>query len=335
MDNLSDINASIGGLYEKLQGWINGGIKLVPNLVAALLLFLVFWAISRLVAMAIRKSVSHAGRPTLANVGASLGGWAILILGFLLAATVVLPSLKPGDLVSGLGIGSVAIGFAFKDILQNLLSGVLILIRQPFRVGDQIVVGEFEGTVEDIETRATILKTYDGRRVVIPNADIYTRSVIVNTAHPLRRSQYDIGIGYGDDWDEAMAVMITAALGCEGVEADPAPEALPIGLDESQKTVRLRWWTKSVRTETVHTSAQVIRAVSNALKDAGIDPPYPTQVMLMHDQTEETDGDRNAQREGWPAGKEPPKSARLVREEKKTDAGGERPGLMPDQRDAS
>ena len=346
MDSLSNINASVSFLYAKLQGWVNGFVALIPNLVAAVAVLLVFWIVSRLVAVAIRKSVARAGRPTLAGVLASLGAWAMVILGFLLAATIVLPSLKPGDLVSGLGIGSVAIGFAFKDILQNLLSGVLILLRQPFKVGDQIKVGDYEGTVEDIETRATILKTYDGRRVVIPNADIYTRSVIVNTAHPLIRSQYDIGIGYGDDWDEAMEVMLEAARGCEGVEPEPAPEALPVGLDESQKTVRLRWWTKSTRTDTVHTSARVLRDVSNALKKAGIDLPYPTQVMLMHDQTEETDGDRKAQREGWPAGKAAPKSARAVREARedrlaraaakdggKGDAGDEGGDGAPDRHD--
>ena len=317
MDRLSDINASIGGLVEKLQGWVNGFVKLIPNLVAAILVLVVFWGLSRLVAYAMRKSIRRAGRPTLAEVGASLVKWGMLILGFLLAATVVLPSLKPGDLVSGLGIGSVAIGFAFKDILQNLLSGILLLLRQPFKVGDQIVVGDYEGTVETIETRATILKTYDGRRVVIPNSDLFTGSVVVNTAYPLRRSQYDVGIGYGDDWDEAMAEMVAAAKGCEGVETDPPPEAFAVGIDASQNTVRVRWWTKSDRSTTVKTSARVILAVSKALTKAGIDMPFPTQVMLVHDQTEETDGDRTAQREGWPAGKSPPRSARIVREKER------------------
>ena len=131
----------------------------------------------------------------------------VIIVGFMLAATVVVPSLKPGDLISGLGVSSVAIGFAFKDILQNWLAGVLILIRQPFEVKDQIEVNGFEGTVERIETRATIIKTYDGQRVVVPNSDIYTNSIIVKTAHEKRRSQYDVGIGYGDNLREACEVL--------------------------------------------------------------------------------------------------------------------------------
>ena len=81
-----------------------------------------------------------------------------------------------------LGIGSVAIGFAFRDILQNFLAGILLLVTQPFRIGDQIVASNYEGTVEDIQTRATFIRTYDGRHVVVPNADLFTDTVVVNTA---------------------------------------------------------------------------------------------------------------------------------------------------------
>ncbi len=309
LDGLSDATTILLG---KAQGWIDGFIRLVPNILVALVFMGVVWLVRRGVTSAVRRSLRHAGRPALANVGASLIGWMILILGFLVAVTIVLPSVRPGDLFAGLGVSSVAIGFAFKDILQNLLSGVLILLRQPFRIGDQIVVGEFEGTVEDIETRATLLKTYDGRRVVIPNSDIYTRSVVVNTAFDLRRSEYDIGIGASDDWERAMTLIVEAAAGCEGVEGEPAPEAIPVGLDESQNTVRLRWWTRSDRASVLHTNGRVIRAAYGALWDAGIDMPYPTQVVLLHDQTEETDGDRNRQREGWPAKKDAPRPARIA-----------------------
>lgn len=298
-----DIDADTGTILTKIELWIEGFIRLIPNLVSAAIVLLIMYGIARLVSYAVSRTLARHGRPALANVGAALLRWSIMILGFLLAATIVLPSLRPGDLLSGLGIGSVAIGFAFKDILQNLLSGVLILLRQPFRVGDQIVVNGFEGTVEDIETRATFIKTYDGRRVIIPNAQIYTGTLTVNTAFDLRRSEYDIGIGCNDDWDEAMRLMLEAARSCEGVLADPAPEAIPVGIDSYQNTIRLRWWTKPERINVITTQGRVIVAAYKALDAAGIDMPYPTQVQLWHDQTEATDGDRSAQREGWPAGR--------------------------------
>jgi len=109
------------------------------------------------------------------------------LLGFLVAASIVAPSFQAADLIKILGIGGVAIGFAFQNILQNFLAGLLLLWGEPFRVGDEIKIDSYEGTVEDIQTRATIIKTYDERQVVIPNADLFTHSVIVNTAHDLRR----------------------------------------------------------------------------------------------------------------------------------------------------
>lgn len=298
-----DVTADVTSIITKIEGWINGLIKLSPNMIAAAILLLIFYIIARLLSYGIGATLSHRGRPALANVGGALMRWAIMILGLLLAATIVLPSLKPADLLSGLGVGSVAIGFAFRDILQNMLSGILILLRQPFRIGDQIVVGGFEGTVEDIETRATYIKTYDGRRVVIPNAEIYTGSFVVNTAFDIRRSEYDVGIGCNDSWEEAMELMVKAARECDGVLTEPKVEAIPIGIDAYQNTVRLRWWTDSDRASVIHTQGRVIRAVYGALDDAGIDMPYPTQVHLFHDQTEETDGNRLNQREGWPAGR--------------------------------
>ena len=92
----------------------------------------------------------------------------------LIAVTAAFPSFTPADLVGALGIGGVAIGFAFKDIFQNYLAGLLILVTRPFVVGDQIRFKDYEGTVEDIQTRATFIKTYDGRRVIIPNGDLNT-----------------------------------------------------------------------------------------------------------------------------------------------------------------
>lgn len=224
---------------------------------------------------------------------------------------IIAPSVNPAKLLTSLGIGGVALGFAFKDILQNLMAGLLILLREPFRIGDQIISGDYEGTVESIETRATMIKTYDGRRVVIPNSQIYTSPVVVNTAFENQRSEYDIGIGYGDDLREAKRVILNAVQEVDGVLSDPAPEVLVVELAGATVNLRARWWTAPDRSSVVHVSDEVIARAKEALDDANIDMPYPTQVVLFHDQTEETDGDRTRQREGWPAGNHPP-AARTI-----------------------
>lgn len=300
-DQTQVVDVDFGMAVERLDAWVDGFIRLLPNIAAAALTFLALYGLARLVSFLISRSAARRKRDNLGQVLGGLMKWVILIFGGLLAATIVVPTLKPGDLIAGLGVSSVAIGFAFKDILQNWLAGLLILLRQPFEVGDQIEIEGYEGTVEQIETRATIIKTYDAQRVVIPNSDIYTNAVLVKTAYTKRRSQYDIGIGYADDLESAKATIKDAIISVEGVEQDKGVETLSWDLAASWVTIRARWWTDSTRADVVQVRSDVISAVKEALDTASIDMPYDTQVHLFHDQTEDSDGDRSSQREGWPA----------------------------------
>ncbi len=289
---------------EKLDSWVDGFMALLPNIAVALVVFAIFYALSLLAKRLISGTASRRGRADLGEVLGKFGKWVLLVVGALLAATIVMPTLNPGDLIAGLGISSVAIGFAFKDILQNWLAGLLLLLRQPFEVGDQIEVSGYEGTVQHIESRSTIIKTYDSRRVIIPNSIIYTSEIVVKTAYDERRSQYDVGIGYGDDPKKAREVILEALRGIDGIESDPAPQVLLWDLAASWLTIRARWWTDTRRADIVSVRSQVIGAIKSALDEARIDMPYETQVLLLHGQTDELDGDRSKQREGWPAPKE-------------------------------
>jgi small-conductance mechanosensitive channel len=291
---------------DRIESYIEGFWWILPNLGIAVIVLVLFLVAATVARRAVLRVFKRRHRPDLAAMLAGAVRWSIIGLGLLVVATIIFPSISPANLLSTLGIGSIAIGFAFKDILQNWLAGLLILVRQPFRQGDQIIVGKHEGTVESVEARATLIKTYDGRRVIIPNSSVYTDAVTVNTAFPLRRSQYDVGIGYGDDIDRACTVILEAIRDVDGVADDPKPEAFPWELAGSTVNLRVRWWTHSKRSDVVHAQGRVILAVKNALTDAGIDMPFPTNVVLLHDQTEATDGDRRQQREGWPAGDNPP-----------------------------
>jgi small-conductance mechanosensitive channel len=301
-------------INQQMQAAYAGLIALIPALIAALVLMILVWIVGRVVRRAVVRLAARRGRPDLGQLLGSLTFGAIMVMALLSASAIVFPSVHPGDIVAALGIGSVAFGFAFKDILQNLLAGLLLLIRRPYRRGDQIVVKGFEGTVEHIESRATLIKTYDGRRVIIPNGDVYTSPVIVNTAFDFRRDEIDIGIGYADSPAQAAKYFLAAIKAVEGVEAEPAPEVLPWALNDSTVDLRARWWTSSLRTDQVHVRARIVLAIYETAQAHGIDLPFPTQVMLFHDQTEDSDGDRTRQREGWPAGDTPPKPRRFKSE---------------------
>lgn len=275
----------------------------LPRFLLALLIILIAVIIGRLVRAGVRLSAAR--RREHYNLQLALGRLAmagVILLGVLVAATAAFPNFTPADLIGALGIGGVAIGFAFKDIFQNFLAGILILLNKPFVVGDQIVFGAYEGEVEDIQTRATYLRTYDGRRVIIPNGELFINSVTVNTAFARRRMQYDIGIGYGDDVERARGIVLDVLEQADGVAPDPKADVIVVDLAGSSVNLRARWWSDSRIADVLIAQDKVLTAVKRRLQQAGIDLPFPTHQVLLHDQTEETDGDRRRQREGWPAG---------------------------------
>ncbi|MEM8754957.1 MAG: mechanosensitive ion channel family protein [Pseudomonadota bacterium] len=314
MEELSPEEAAseaIDGAVDKLNGIAEGAGAMAPNFVIALAVFLLFYIGASIVAWVVRRFFRRRDRANLGDLLGGLARTAILLVGALFAATIVFPSIKPADALGALGVSSVAIGFAFKDILQNWLAGLLILIRRPYAIGDWIEAAGHVGEVKRIETRATQLKTFDGRLVLIPNSELYTDTVVVLTHYPARRSEYDVGVGYADDIDEAREAILGAVKSVDGVLDDPEPAVMEWGLDASWVTLRARWWTDS--RGALGPRRKVIRAIKLALDEKGIDMPYDTQVHLFHDQTEETDGDRTRQREGWPAGESPPRPAREAR----------------------
>jgi len=280
----------------KIHIWINGFFEQLPNIASAIAFLLLAYGLAKLASWGVRHLLHRRQRLDLGQLLGSIVFFGVMLLAVMIAAAIVFPSVKPGDILATLGIGSVAVGFAFKDILQNLFAGLLLLTRRPFHRGDQIVVKDYEGTVEHIESRATLIKTYDGRRVIIPNADIYTLPVTVNTAFPIRRSQLDIGIGYNDDPGRVARLIVEALGKVEGVVAEPAPDVIPVAFRDGDICVRARWWTDSLRTHVVHTRARVVQAILETCRVNGIDLPFPTQVVLLHDRTGKNEDDRAEQR---------------------------------------
>lgn len=281
-DKKGEIDVNTGSIIEKLDTWLDGFIRNLPNILVGIAVFIAMIYIARWAGKMVKKLLKNRGRQ---NFGEILGGflrWTLTLVGLMISLTIISPNLSPADLIAGLGVSSVAIGFAFKDILQNWLAGILILMRQPFELGDQIVVNGFEGTVERIETRATIIRKYNGERIVVPNSEIYTNSVNVITANELIRSQYDLGLGYDQDRDKAMKILRDTIENIEGVSNEKPVDILPWDQADSWLTIRLRWWSKSDRPTVVKTFSKVILETQNAMDKAGIDLPFPTQVEIQN-----------------------------------------------------
>ncbi len=257
-------------LIQRVTGAFAGA---APRLALAVVLVLTGYLLSRLVRWGLRTALVRRRTPSFAQVMSMLAGWVVLTSLVLAAVVVVLPSVRPVDLLGGLGFFSVAIGFAFRDILENLLSGVLLLLRQPFRSGDQITVVDQSGTVEAITIRETRLKTFDGQLVLIPNRDVYKNVITVLTHYRSRRLSFVIGIAYENDALEACAVIEQSLAGLERIDDTPAPEALVMNLGASTVDIDVRIWCGPNQHDALLAQSRAITAAKAALDEAGIEMP--------------------------------------------------------------
>lgn len=200
------------------------------------------------------------------------------VSGIIALGALGLPIQSLGTAIGLIGLG---VSFALKDMISNFISGILILIGQPFKVGDQIKVSGEEGTVEDIKIRATDVKTYDGRRVIVPNSQLYNGVVINNTAYDQRRFDVIVGVSYDDDIEKATELAMDSLEESEMVEEDPEPQVLVNELGGSSVNLKLRGWTRPSKANMVKAASEVTQGVKEKYDENGIDIPYPIRTVYM------------------------------------------------------
>ena len=285
------MNALLQEIKSSLLRVVGSSIEALPSFVIAIaILFL-----TRYAANVIRRMASVGGRrmlksQSLRSLLVQISYVAAWVAGILFACVIAFPSLRLGDIIGLLGLSSVAIGFAFQDIFKNFLAGVLLLLNEPFRLGDQVIVNSFEGTIEDITIRSTQIKTYQGERVVIPNAIVFTSPVEVLTAMPHRRTDLALGIDYNTHLPSAISILIKTVLKVDGVLSNPAPEVDAVGFGDSSIDMMVRYWTLPQKAQVRQTRTRVIIALKDACEQAGISIPYPIRTLYYYKQEHEGDG---------------------------------------------
>ncbi len=280
----------VGGFslaWETVNNWVESFYKLLPNMAAGLFIFTLFIILAFLCRLVMRSYFARRERIDLGKILSTLGFWFFTLLGLGIALTIIMPSLEPGNLVASLGVGSIALGFVFKEIFQNWFAGLLILLRLPFRRGDQITVGDAEGTVVRIDPRATILRTYDNRDIVVPNNTIYQTNVIVHTSQETLRVELDLTVGYNYDIRVITKIIQNSLQQVEEILKDPAPQVLCWDLGSTSLGIKARWWVKSGRSNVNISRARAVQAIKEAFDANDIDPTDP-QLIYYH---EAHDGD--------------------------------------------
>lgn len=204
----------------------------------------------------------------------------VMILAIVLLALSV-AGVSVGAALAGLGIAGLAVALALQPILENFVAGLLLILRKPFRAGDQVVIGDYEGTVIDIDLRTTRVHDYDGELIIIPNAEVFNAALVNLTHAGSRRSSIAVGVDYRDDHDAVAGVIERAVRAVEGVLEDPPPRVLCTELGESSVNFTVQYWTGARRFDVVTTRDRVLRATKTALDTAGFTIPWPIRTLVM------------------------------------------------------
>ena len=280
-------------VFNSLRDLLGSAVKILPALITALIIIL----LTRYAAQFARRIADRIGHRTLKSKSlqlllrktANITTW---VLGIVLACVVAFPGLRLGDIIATLGLGSVAVGFAFQDIFKNFLSGILILIQRPFRIDDQIVIGDYEGTIEQIDIRTTKIRTYTGERILMPNSEVFTSAIRVRTAYSKRRTDLAVGVDYNTSLPEAKRILLETIRSVEGVLNKPDSEIDIVSFGDSSIDLIVRYWTKprQQNVRTIQTKAMI--AIKQALDAANIGIPYPIRTVYHFDQEHYNDNQR-------------------------------------------
>ncbi len=260
----------------QLQSMAEGFVASLPSMVIALIILIITWLVAK---YAIRIADSLTGRssirPSLKNLIDTLVKLAIWLVGLMLAMIILLPGFTPTSLIAGLGIGAVAIGFAFQDIFENFLAGVLIMLREKMRIGDVIECEGITGKVEHITLRETYVRKLSGEVTLVPNSILFKNPVEILTDEAKRRHEVVAGVSYDTDLDHAASVIMKSVENIDGIDSEKGIDIFASEFNSSSVDFTVRWWAGSRPRDMWETRDAVIRAIKRGFDDAGIEIPFP------------------------------------------------------------
>ena len=279
-------------VLESIRSMVTGIFGRLPFLLAGLIVLLLFWLLSKVarylfMAATRRTKLDTRLRTLISRILVVI----VVSLGVLTALTVVIPSFNFGSLIAGLGFSSFVIGFATKDILNNFLSGILILWQRPFHIGDYLFVGTNQGKVEYIGVRATSLRKDDGELILIPNGDMYSSALTIRGAGSKRRMNLKFSIGYDEPINHAKEIAYQSLLNTEGVVSDPKPRVLVTDLSADGVNVAVNFWINTNESKPLQVFDRAAIGIIRVLDEAGIDL-FPPGSMIVQRPKEEIDEER-------------------------------------------
>ncbi|WFL77110.1 mechanosensitive ion channel family protein [Altererythrobacter arenosus] len=251
-------------------------VEAIPSIAIGLIILMVTGIVA---SFAVKISDALVGkteiRPSLRNLIETLVKLGVWLIGIFIAAIIVFPGMTVGGLVAGLGIGAVAIGFAFQDIFENFLAGVLIMLREKMRIGDVIECEGIDGKVEHITLRETHVRAASGELTIVPNSILFKNPVEILTDVEQRCHTVVVGVSYDTNLDKAAEVIRKAVETVDAVDVDKGIDVFASEFNSSSVDFLVRWWAGSTPRAGHESRDKIVRAIKSALDQAGIEIPFP------------------------------------------------------------
>jgi len=280
----SDFDATTNVIQDSLSSLWQEFVARSPLLAIAFIILIITALASKFAVFILRRVFdARRLRVSLKDLLYQLTSIAIWIIGFMIATVIAFPGMTPSKALTVLGLGSVAIGFAFKDIFENFFAGILILWGYPFDRGDFISCEGLTGRVEQITIRNTLIRKLDGELAVVPNGTLFKNNVDVLTSQPQRRVRIICGVAYGEDVDQSREIIRKSVQSCESIEGIRTVEVFAQEFASSSINFEVAWWTGSKPIDIRRSRDEVVAAIKRELDLAGIEIPFPYRTLTFKD----------------------------------------------------
>ena len=278
---MDSVQENLNLVAGKLEAWGKSLVLMLPNLISAAVVVGLFALFARIARRAVARMLGRVSeRDQLNRLLVSLTANAVLVVGVVIALNILKLDRTVMSLLAGVGVIGLALGFAFQDIAANLMAGILILLRRPFRAGDIVKTNEYYGKVQRINLRNTIVKTWTGQIVLIPNKEVFQRALTNFSREGERRVDLCIGVSYGDDLQKVERVARQAV--CQIAERDTRrePEFFYTDFGSSSINCSLRFWLKFPEEHSfLQARHEAIKAIKTAFDDNKISIPFPIRTL--------------------------------------------------------
>jgi small conductance mechanosensitive channel len=255
-------------------------LTLLPSLIAALVIFVVGLFLASIIRRLVRRGLERRTKNTQPiTLLSQLTYWLVVIL--VAAISLQMVGFNLTAFLAGLGIVGITIGFALQDVSKNFIAGLLMLIQQPFDIGETIEVSGYTGKVEVIDLRATQIRTADGRLVLIPNGDVLIKPITNFSEAGSRRVEISTGVAYDNDPETVRQTALAAISSVPGIQSDPAPEVMFQNFGNSTFDLTVYFWITTSQTGVAAAKDAGLKSIKEAFEQSQIEMPFPAQTVYL------------------------------------------------------